>query len=380
MRFMFKTDYAQDLTLFRDEVQRNWYGALLVGLLVLPILVPAYLIDISLVFIYGLCGLSLMVLAGFTGLVSLGHAAFLGIGAYSHVYFTQDLHLPWVISVVLSAAITAGVGVVVGLPALRMTGIYLTIATLAFALIIQEVLTHWERFTNGLLGKAVEKPVIFGYRVGTDLEFYFLCLIFLAGALWLTRNLLRTPTGRAWVAIRDSEIAAQSMGVNLAIYKTIAFAYSAALMGVAGALFSHQIKFLAPDIFNILLSIQFLLMVVVGGLGSLHGAIFGAIFVAMLPVMISEARDSVPGWFGHAFSIFGTGVGDSVMNAVDRFVKQPGLEPGIFGLILVLFILFEPLGIYGRWVKIKVYFSLFPLYKRSTFKRQKSYMKSERLR
>jgi branched-chain amino acid transport system permease protein len=121
-------------------------------------------------------------------------------------------------------------------------------------------------------------------------------------------------------------------------------------------------------------------MVVVGGLGSLHGAIFGAIFVAMLPVMISEARDSVPGWFGHAFSIFGTGVGDSVMNAVDRFVKQPGLEPGIFGLILVLFILFEPLGIYGRWVKIKVYFSLFPLYKRSTFKRQKSYMKSERLR
>src|SRR5215813_12851757 len=139
MRFVFKTSYQQDTGLFRDGVQRNWYIALLIALLVLPLLVPSYLIDISLVFIYGLCGVSLMVLAGYTGLVSLGHAAFLGIGAYAHVYFTQDLGLPWVISVILAALVTAGAGVLVGLPALRMTGVYLTIATLAFALIIQEV-------------------------------------------------------------------------------------------------------------------------------------------------------------------------------------------------------------------------------------------------
>ncbi len=112
-----------------------------------------------------------------------------------------------------------------------------------------------------------------------------------------------------------------------------------------------------------LLSIQLLLMVVVGGLGSLHGAVYGAVFVAILPVLISQARDSVPAWQG-----------------LDRFVKQPGLEPGLFGLILVLFILFEPLGIYGRWVKIRLYFSVFPLYKHATFRRQKSYMRSERLR
>lgn len=380
MRFIFKTSYSQDLQLFRDSFQRNWYLLLLLGLLVLPTLVPDYLVDISLVFIYGLCGLSLMVLAGYTGLVSLGHAAFLGIGAYAHVFFFQDLGLPWLLAMLLAAAITAGVGIVVGLPALRMTGVYLTIATLAFALIIQEVLTHWEFVTGGLRGKAVNKPEIFGLAFDNDLAFYFLCLIFLAGGLWLTRNLLRTPTGRAWVAIRDSEIAAQSMGVNLAMYKTMAFAYSAGLMGVAGALFAHHIKFLAPDIFTVLLSIQFLLMVVVGGLGSLHGAVLGAIFVAMLPVMISEARDIVPLWFGTVFSLFGKGAGDAVFAAVDRFVKQPGLEPGIFGLILVLFILFEPLGIYGRWMKIKLYFAMFPLYKRATFKRQKSYMKSERLR
>src|SRR5215475_4507204 len=380
MRFLFKTTYAQDLTLFTDGVQRNWYVALLVALVLIPWLVPAYLVDISLVLIYGLCGLSLMALAGYTGLVSLGHAAFLGIGAYAHVYFTQDLGLPWVVSVALAVALTSATGVLVGLPALRMTGVYLTIATLAFALIIQEVLTHWESVTHGLKGKAVAKAVIFGIPFGSSVAFYFLCLVFLAGGLWLTQNLLSAPTGRAWVAIRDSEIAAQSMGVNLAAYKTIAFAYSAALMGVAGVLFAHKIGFLAPDIFSVLLSIQFLLMVVVGGLGSLHGALFGAVFVAFLPVVISGARDSVPGWFGQVFGLFGARAGDVVAGAVDRFVKQPALEPGIFGLILALFILFEPLGIYGRWQKIKLYFSLFPLYKHATFKRQKAYMRSERLR
>jgi branched-chain amino acid transport system permease protein len=380
MRFVFKTSYAQDLGLFRDGVQRNWYLALLVGLLVLPRLVPTYLVDISLVLIYGLAGLSLMVLAGYTGLVSLGHAAFLGIGAYAHVYFAQNLGLPWVAAVALAAALTAAAGVLVGLPALRMTGVYLTIATLAFALIIQEVFVQWERVTGGLKGKPVDKPVILGVSFSNDVAFYFLCVGMLMGGLWLTSNVLRSPTGRAWVAIRDSEIAAQSMGVNLAVYKTMAFAYSAGLMGVAGALFAHKVGFLAPDIFSVLLSIQLLLMVVVGGLGSLHGAIYGAVFVAILPVLISQARDSVPAFVAAALAPLGTGVAHASFALVDRFVKQPGLEPGLFGLILVLFILFEPLGIYGRWAKIKLYFALFPLYKRATFRRQKAYMRSERLR
>ena len=380
MRFAFKTAYEHDLGLFRDPVQRRWYGGLLAGVILLPLAVPAYLSDISLVFIYGLCGLSLMVLAGYTGLVSLGHAAFLGIGAYAHVYFVQDLGLPWIVAVALAAVLSAASGVLVGLPALRMTGVYLTIATLAFALIIQEVFTRWDRVTHGLKGRPVDKPVLFGVSFASDWAFYFLCLAVLIAGLWLTANLLRSPTGRAWVAIRDSEIAAQSMGVHLARYKTLAFAYSAGLMGAAGALFAHKIGFLAPDIFSVLLSIQFLLMVVVGGLGSLHGALYGAVFVALLPVLISEARDHVPAWAGHAAAALGKGVGDAVYQSLDRFVKQPGLEPGVFGLILVLFILFEPLGIYGRWRKIWLYFSTFPLYKTATFRRQKTYMRSERLR
>ena len=380
MRFVFKTSYTQDLGLFRDDVQRNGYVALAAGLVVLPWLIPNYLVDVSLVLIYAIGGLSLMVLAGYTGLVSLGHAAFLGIGAYAHVYFAQSLGLPWLVALALAVVLTAAAGVLVGLPALRMTGVYLTIATLAFALIIQEVFTRWERVTGGLKGRAVDKPVIFGVALAHDAAFYFLCLAVLIGGLWLTSNVLRSPTGRAWIAIRDSEIAAQSLGVNLALYKTMAFAYSAALMGVAGALFAHKVGFLAPDIFSVLLSIQLLLMVVVGGLGSLHGAMFGAVFVALLPVAISQARDALPAWIGGAAGVLGPRAGTAVFLGVDRFVKQPGLEPGIFGLILVLFILFEPLGVYGRWLKLRLFFSTFPLYKRATFRRQKSYMRSERLR
>ena len=252
-----------------------------------------YVGEITWVFIYGICGVSLMVLVGYTGLLSLGHAAFLGIGAYAHAYFLQH-GVPWVASVALAILITTASGIVVGLPALRMAGIYLAIATLAFAVIIQEVFTRWESVTKGFAGMAVEKPVIFGVHFNDNATFYYLCAAILALTLWMTRNLLRSPTGRAWIAIRDSEIAAQSMGVNLAVYKSIAFAYSAALMGLAGALFAHKIAYLAPDIFTILLSIQLLLLVIVGGLGSLHGAVFGAIFVALLPPIIAILRDSIP--------------------------------------------------------------------------------------
>ena len=380
MRFQFKTSYNQDIRLFKDKVDTSWYGLLAIAVVALPLLMSDYYIgEATWVFIYAICGVSLMALVGYTGLVSLGHAAFLGIGAYAHAYFLKH-DVPWVVSVSLAVALTTASGIVVGLPALRMTGIYLTIATLAFGVIIQEVFSRWESVTHGFAGMPVDKPTIFGVPFHDEWSFYYLCLFFLVVVLWMTRNLLRSPTGRAWIAIRDSEIAAQSMGANLAIYKSIAFAYSAALMGLAGALFAHKIAYLAPDIFNILLSIQFLLLVIVGGLGSLHGAVFGAIFVALLPPLIAILRDSIPATMNDAaqatsirlLAIIGEGIGN--------FLKKPGVEAGIFGLILVLVILLEPLGMYGRWVKIRVFFSTFPMYRGATFKRQKSYMRSERLR
>jgi branched-chain amino acid transport system permease protein len=171
-------------------------------------------------------------------------------------------------------------------------------------------------------------------------------------------NLTRSPTGRAMVAIRDSEISAQSLGVNLVRYKTVAFALSAGITGLAGALLGHKMRYISPDAFNILLSIQLLLMVVVGGLGSIHGAILGAIFVGGLPQAIALMRDYLP----------------------TAIARTPGLEPGLFGIVMVSVVLFEPLGIYGRWLKIKAYFDYFPLYRRATFKRQRSYLKTERVR
>ncbi len=380
MRFVFKTSYDQDIRLFRDKVDMGWYALLAILVVALPFVVSTYYSgEIAWVFIYGLCGVSLMVLVGYTGLVSLGHAAFLGIGAYAHAYFLQQ-GLPWIPSVVLAILITTACGLIVGLPALRMTGIYLAIATLAFSIIIQEIFNRWESVTHGFAGMPVAPPVILGVSFADEREFYFLCLFFLLVALWLTRNLLRAPTGRAWIAIRDSEIAAQSMGVNLAIYKSMAFAYSAGLMGLAGALFAHKIAYLAPDIFTILLSIQFLLLVIVGGLGSLHGAVFGAIFVALLPPAIAILRDGIPGTLSDWSASTGIGLFQIVGDALGNFLKKPGVEAGIFGLILVLVILLEPLGIYGRWLKVRLFFSTFPMYKADSFRRQKSYMRSERLR
>ncbi len=366
MRFLFKTSYQQDIRLFRDWTDAAWYGLLAAIVLLLPAVIhPYYVLETGLVFIYAICGVSLMVLVGFTGLVSLGHAAFLGIGAYAHGYMLSQ-GFPWVASAALAVLITTACGLVVGLPALRMTGIYLAIATLAFAVIIQEVFNRWTSVTKGFDGLPVDMPVIFWVPFG-KIDFYYLCLFFLVLALWLTRNLLRAPTGRAWIAIRDSEIAAQSMGVNLAIYKSIAFAYSAGLMGLAGVLFAHYVSRIAPDTFDILLSIQFLLLVIVGGLGSLHGAIFGAIFVVLLPPFIKILRDEIQ-------------VAGAVGRTISDFLGKPGVEAGIFGLILVLVILLEPLGMYGRWLKTRVFFSAFPMYKRATFRRQKTYMRSERLR
>ncbi len=358
MRFIFKTEYQQDVKLFPHGGAVFWYSLLIAAMFAAPLVLDEFYIgEITYVLIFTIIGVGLMILTGYTGLVSLGHAAFLGIGAYAEAYLLGQ-GLPFLITVPISGFIAAAFGVALGVPALRMTGIYLAIATLAFAIIVAEVFARWESVTGGYGGMQVPDITLFGIDIYEDWQFYYICLIVTLIVMFGALNLLRSPTGRALVAIRDSEIAAQSMGVNLAKYKTLSFALSAGITGIAGALFAHKTVFLSPDSFSIVFSIQLLVMVVVGGLGSLHGAVYGAIFIGALPQIISIAKDYLP----HAIG------------------EQPSLEAGVFGLILVLFVLFEPLGIYGRWMKIKLFFQLFPLYKKATFKRQKSYMKSERVR
>ena len=211
---------------------------------------------------------------------------------------------------------------------------------------------------SGSSGLTLGNLDIFGWAVNSEQRFYYVALALLALCIFAVLNLLRSPTGRAFVAIRDSEISAQSMGINLARYKTIAFALSATLTGIAGALYAHKLRFLSPDQFTFLQSIELLIMIVIGGLGSIHGAIFGAAFWILTQQFIVLAKDWLPAAIG----------------------QQPGLQPTVFGFILVAFVLFEPMGLYGRWLKIRTFFEIFPFYRKGMFRRQKSYMKSERLK
>ena len=212
MRFIFKTDYAQDIRLARHGGQVFWYTLLLLALLAAPWLFTEYwLAQLTFVLIYSVVGLGLMLLSGFTGLFSLGHAAFLGVGAYTQAVLT-NAGVPAPLALVAAGALSAVVGTVVGLPALRVKGIYLAIATLAFGFIVEEVFARWERVTGGNAGIHIKAADVFGFRLDTGTSFYFACLVVTVLATLGVMNLLRSPTGRAFVAIRDSEVSAQSMG------------------------------------------------------------------------------------------------------------------------------------------------------------------------
>jgi branched-chain amino acid transport system permease protein len=358
MRFIFKTDYAQDIKLAKHGGHVFWYGLLVLLLVAAPWIIAEYwLAQLTFILIYAIAGLGLMLLAGFTGQFSMGHAAFLGVGAYTQAVFT-NMGVPFPFALALAGLLSAAVGVIVGLPALRVKGIYLGIATISFGFIVEEVFARWEKVTGGNSGIHIKAPDIFGWKLSSGIEFYLLCLFITVVVTLGILNLLRSSTGRAFVAIRDSEISAQSMGIHLARYKTMSFSISAALAGVAGALYAHKLQFISPDQFNILQSIDLLLLVVIGGLGSVHGAFFGAIFLIAMPQLIALSKDYLPAAIGQA----------------------PGLQSVVYGVVLIAFVMFEPLGLYGRWLKIRTYLQIFPFYRKGMFKRQKSFQKSDRLK
>ena len=358
MRFIFKTQYNQDITLAKHGGHVFWYSLLALFLVAAPwVLAEYWLAQLTFVLIYAVVGLGLMLLAGFTGLFSMGHAAFLGVGAYTEAVMV-NAGVPFPLALVCAGLFSAMAGVVVGLPALRVKGIYLGMATLSFGFIVEEGIARWEHMTGGNAGLSVNPPAMLGWTLDSTESFYFLCLVVAVGATLAILNLLRSSTGRAFVAIRDSEISAQSMGIHLARYKTLSFALSAALAGIGGALYAHKIQFLSPDQFNIIQSIDLLLMVVIGGLGSVHGAFLGAIFLIVMPQLIAMGKDFSPAAIGGA----------------------TGLQGTVYGMVLIAFVLFEPLGLYGRWLKVRTWFQLFPFYRRGMFKRQKSFQKSDRLK
>jgi branched-chain amino acid transport system permease protein len=383
MRFIFKTDYDQDIRILKHSGYWWSYGLLLLILLAVPFLVGNYLqSQIVFVFIYAIVGVALMILTGFTGQASLGHAAFLAIGAYT-AGFMQLHGVPFFVYFPLAALLAGGIGALVGFPALRLHGIYLVIATIAFASIVEEVLARWEDVTNGNEGMRVRTLDLFGLPLPRDgAGFYYLCLAVLIGVIVMSLNLLRSPTGRAFVAIRDSETAGKSMGIDLAGYKVKSFAISAGITGLAGALFAHKMTFISPEMFTLLLSIEFIMVIIIGGAFGLHGAVFGAIFMVMVDPFLTALKDDVPTTIASIGQSLGMAqsAADQLHDTMSRIGSAAGLKGAIYGLIIMMFIAFEPYGLYGRWLKVKLFFQLFPLYKRATFKRQKTYVKSERNR
>jgi branched-chain amino acid transport system permease protein len=383
MRFVFKTDYEDDIKLFPHSGYVWAYGVLLVLLVFAPFVLSSYLIS-QLVFvcIYATVGVGLMILTGFTGQASLGHAAFLAIGAYTTAYL-QQLGVPFAVYFLAAGVLTGIIGAMVGFPALRLQGIYLVIATISFAFIVEEILARWESVTHGNEGMRVKAIQILGTTIPRDSPaFYFLCLGVLILTIIGSLNLLRSPTGRAFVAIRDSETAARSMGVNVSLYKVKSFAISAAIAGFAGCLFAHKLSFISPEMFTLQLSIEFIIVIIIGGAFSLHGAVLGAIFVVMVDPFLTFLKDDIPGVIANVAATLGASAGKAaqINDSVAAFASANGLKGAIYGIIIIIFVLFEPLGLYGRWLKIKLFFQLFPLYKRATFKRQKIYVKSERNR
>jgi branched-chain amino acid transport system permease protein len=273
------------------------------GLIVLPFLVKDFRVfQLSLMLIYAIALLGLNILTGYGGQISLGHGAFYAIGGYCAAILMDRFGVPYLATVPVAAAICFAAGILMGFPALRLGGHYLALATFALALAMPQLLKfkHFEAFTGGVQGIILMKPTppvefsLFGQPLSEDRWLYFMVLAVTVMMFAIAKNLLEGRIGRAIVAVRDQPIAAGALGVNLAVTKTMTFGVSAAFTGVAGALGAITVAFVAPDSFNVFLSISFLVGVVVGGLASIPGAIFGAAFIQFVPNIADQISKSAP--------------------------------------------------------------------------------------
>ena len=271
-------------------------AAALAVALVLPFTLTNFrLFQFSQVFIYAIALLGLNILTGFNGQISLGHGAFYAVGAYTTAIMIDQWGVPYGWTIPTAGLVCLVAGFLFGIPALRLEGLYLALATFALALAVPQILKYFEHWTGGSQGIVLSKPKApWGLTITPDQWLYFLCLAVLVLLFVLAANLLRGRTGRAIIAIRDNAIAAQSMGVNTALYKSLTFGVSAAYTGVAGALSAVTIAYVAPDSFDVFRSITFLVGVVIGGLASISGAIFGALFIQFVPNWAQDISKAAP--------------------------------------------------------------------------------------
>ena len=352
-----KRDYYEDVKLFESGVVLFWSAALMILLVTVPLFTPSYYIYLlNVIMVHVILAVGLNILVGSTGQISLGHAGFFAIGAYGTALLMAKLQIPFVFSLIIAAFIAAFFGFILGLPALRLEGPYLAIVSLGFGLTIMHIIGGMDVF-GGRMGIKVPpldlgiKQLGISWVLKTDFQKYYLILCTTVVMVVGARNILKTRVGRSFVAIRDSDIAAEVIGVNLTVYKTLAFAVSAFYAGVAGGLFGFVLGFFDPFTFNLILSIMFLVMVVVGGLGTIPGAVMGATLITYLQYDLLKNIAEVP-YFG------------GLMVAVSKqWFTMVGLENFgsiAIGLIMIGIIIFEPLGMFGVWIRLKKYWMTWP--------------------
>ena len=342
----YKEKYAQELTIFETDFGRT---SLAVGLVILFTVVPyasgPYLIYVlNMVAITAIAAIGLNILTGFTGQLSLGHGAFIGVGAYSAAILATKVGVPFILAVPSAGLITAMVGVLFGLPSGRLKGLYLTIATLAGQFIIEYLLVHWEGLTEGTMGIVLPGISIFGVAFDSDRSFFYICYICLIVMTLIAVNLMRTSYGRAFIAIRDNDRAAEGMGIPIFRYKLLSFAISSFYAGVAGALWAYYMISITTEPFNLGLSVEYIAMIIIGGLGSIAGAIYGALFITGL-------NEGLRWLTGILMSV-------DMLRAVGASMAP--LREIAFGAAIVLFILLEPRGLAEVWRIIRSNFRLWP--------------------
>jgi branched-chain amino acid transport system permease protein len=331
------------MAIFDTPVSRGFTIAFLVALLFVPGFASTYWLDVlNRIGIAAIAAMGLNILTGFTGQISLGNAAFMAVGAYATAAMAGKVGLPFVMTVPLSGLVTAVVGMVFGVPSLRLKGLYLAMATLAAHFIVEFTASHWDSLTGGVNGISVPPASLGPLHLGGDARLYYLILPTAAFLTLFARNLFRTRVGKAFVAIRDQDISAEVMGVRVFRYKLLAFGVSSFYVGVAGSLLAYQAGIISPENFPISVAIDQLGMVIIGGLGSVQGALFGAIFMTLLPELLRLFTEAAAGSFPHLTTLFAP------------------MKTGLFGLVIVLFLVFEPDGLAARWRLIKTYWRLYP--------------------
>ena len=352
----FRTTYRADTTIFDDAFSRNSVIAIVLALIVLPLpnvlglgfeILDAYWMNLLVTIGFlSIAALGLNILVGFTGQISIGHSVFFGFGAFASVWINRSTGIPVFLCIPLAGLLTAAVGLIFGVPAARIRGLYLAIATLAAQFILEDFFARAAWFTGGVAGAMAEPMSFFGYDVYSDHEYFYIVLAYVVVMFLAATNLMRSRDGRALIAVRDHYLSAEIMGVNLTKYRVMSFGIASFYAGVGGALYAHYLGFVSIEAFTILFSIQFLGMIIIGGLGSIMGTIMGTTFMVLLPEFMDAGSRLLAG------------------SAIDRAL---GLQEGInflremaIGLAIILFLIFEPDGLAHRWRQIKAWWKLYP--------------------